>query len=107
MFRKGLVTTLFAGVASLALPAFAQSENPGRQDVAVQAFGSFVTGTTQDGVHNSVTNSGGVLASYRFFFSRHSGVEANYGYALNTQDYSTPTGLIDGINSYSHELSGA
>jgi opacity protein-like surface antigen len=34
-------------------------------------------------------------------------VEANYGYALNTQDYSTPTGLIDGINSYSHELSGA
>jgi outer membrane immunogenic protein len=107
MFRKGLVTTLFAGVASLALPAFAQSENPGRQDVAVQAFGSFVTGTTQDGVHNSATDSGGVLASYRFFFSRHSGVEANYGYALNTQSYSTPAGLIDGVNSYSHEVSGA
>jgi outer membrane immunogenic protein len=107
MFQKGLATTLIAGVAFLALPAFSQTENPGKQDVAVQAFGSFVTGTTQDGVHNSATDSGGVLASYRYFFSAHQGVEANYGYALNTQNYSAAGALIDGVNSYSHEVSGA
>jgi opacity protein-like surface antigen len=106
MFQKRLATTLVAGIASLALPAFSQTENPGKQDVAVQAFGSFVTGTTQDGVRNSATDSGGVLASYRYFFSAHHGVEANYGYALNTQNYSSDAGVF-GVNSYSHEVSGA
>lgn len=106
MFQRSLVAALAAGVASLALPAFSQTENPGKQDVTVQAFGSFVAGTTQDGVHNSATDSGGVLASYRYFFSTHNGVEANYGYALNTQNYSSDAGVL-GVNSYSHEVSGA
>jgi opacity protein-like surface antigen len=96
---------LLAGVASIA-PAYAQSEEPGRQDVAVQAFGSFVTSTTQNGVDNSATNSGGVLASYRFFFSKHHGVEANYGYALNTQNYTSSVGGV-GVRTNSHEISGA
>ena len=103
MFRKGLVTILVAGVASIAAPAYAQSEEAARQDVAVQAFGSFVTTTTHNGIDNSATNSGGVLASYRYFFSTHHGVEANYGYALNTQNYSSGSG----VRTNSHEISGA
>ena len=103
MFQKGLLTMLIAGVA---LPAYAQSEESGRQDVAVQAFGSFVTTTTQNGINNTATNSGGVLASYRFFFSEHHGVEANYGYALNTQSYTSPVGAA-GVKTNSHEVSGA
>lgn len=106
MFQKSLLTMLMAGVAAIALPMYAQSEEGGRQDVAVQAFGSFVTTTTQNGVDNSASNSGGVLASYRFFFSRHHGVEADYGYALNTQSYNGSTGAV-GVKSYSHEVSGA
>jgi opacity protein-like surface antigen len=70
--------------------------------VAVQASGSFVSSTTHNGVDNSATKSGGVLASYRFFFSKHHGVEANYGYALNTQSY----GAL-GVKTNSHEVSGA
>jgi outer membrane immunogenic protein len=105
MFRKSLFTMLVAA-ASITLPAYAQSEEGGRQDVAVQAFGSFVTTTTQNGIHNSATNSGGVLASYRFFFSEHHGVEANYGYALNTQTYTSPAGAT-GVKTNSHEVSGA
>jgi len=97
---------LMAGAASIALPVYAQSEEGGRQEVAVQAFGSFVTGTTQNGIHNDATDSGGVLASYRFFFSRHQGVEGNYGYALNTQSYSSPAGAV-GVKTNSHEVSGA
>jgi len=95
-----------AGAASIALPAFAQSEEAGRQDVAVQAFGSFVTTTTQNGIDNKATNSGGVLASYRYFFSQHHGVEGNYGYSLNTQKYLSGAGL-NGVNTNSHEISGA
>ena len=106
MLQKRLVITLFAGIASVAVPAFAQTEGPGRQDAAVQAFGSFVAGTTQNGIKNSASDSGGVLATYRFFFSKHHGVEADYGYALNTQNYSTPAGAA-GVKTHSHEISGA
>lgn len=106
MFRTRLATTLIAGIAALALPAFSQSENPGKSEVAVQAFGSFVTGTTHNGIENNASNSGGVLGSYRYFFSEHHGVEANYGYALNTQSYSLPAGAT-GVKAYSHEVSGA
>jgi len=107
MSQKSLLTMLMAGVASIALPAQAQSEGGrGPMDIAVQAFGSFVTTTTQNGTNNTATNSGGVLASYRYFFSTHSGVEANYGYALNTQSYISPAGAI-GVKTNSHEVSGA
>lgn len=102
MFQKNLLTILAAAVALIAAPAFAQSDEPGRQDVAVQASGSFVSSTTHNGVDNNATNSGGVLATYRFFFSKHHGVEANYGYALNTQSY----GAL-GVKTNSHEVSGA
>ena len=103
MFRKTFLTILIAGTASVALPAYAQTEEAGRQDVAVQAFGSFVTSTTQNGIDNKATNSGGVLASYRLFFNKHSGIEANYGYTENTQKY---TGAL-GVKTRSHEVSGA
>ena len=105
MFRKSFWMILMVGVASVALPAHAQSEG-GKMDVAVQASGSFVTTTTQNGFDNSATNSGGVLATYRYFFSSHQGVEANYGYALNTQKYVSGAGSL-GVNTNSHEISGA
>ena len=105
MFQRNLLTMLVAGVASVALPAYAQSDGPARQDVAVQAFGSFLTSTTQDGVHNSATNSGGVLGSYRYFFSKHHGVEGDYAYTLNTQTYSSTAGAI-GVKTHSHEMFG-
>jgi outer membrane immunogenic protein len=105
MFRNKIFATLLA-TATLAAPVFAQTENSGRQEVTVQAFGSFVSTTTHDGVDNSATDSGGVLASYRFFFTKHQGVEANYGYALNTQNYSSAAGTT-GIDSNTHEVSGA
>jgi opacity protein-like surface antigen len=105
MFRKSFLMWM-AGVASIALPVYAQSEGAGRQEVAVQAFGSFVTTTTQNLIDNSATNSGGVLASYRFFFSKHHGVEANYGYARNTQSYTSPAAAL-GVKTDSHEVSGA
>ncbi len=103
MFGKKLVTVLIAGVASMTLPAFSQEDvETSRQDVTVQAFGSFVKSTTHNGVENKATNSGGVLSSYRFFFNKYHGVEGNYGYSLNTQTYGST-----GLKTNSHEISGA
>ena len=106
MFGKRFAVTLVAGIASIAIPAFSQSEELGRNEESVQAFGSFLKGTTSDGVRNSATNSGGVLGSYRYFFNTHNGVEVNYGYALNTQNFTSSTGTV-GVKSYSHEVSAA
>jgi opacity protein-like surface antigen len=105
MFGEKFVITSILGIASVALPAFAQSEDS-RHEVSVQAFGSFVTSTNENGIENRATNSGGVLGSYRYFFNTHHGVEANYGYSLNTQNYGLANGLL-GVKSYSHEGSAA
>ena len=106
MFSKKFVIASFVSLASMALPAFSQSETPGKNEVSVQAFGSFVKSTTNNGIENKATNSGGVLGSYRYFFNTHSGVEANYGYSLNTQNYGSPSGVL-GVENYSHEISAA
>src|SRR5580704_10045870 len=106
MFAKNFVVTFFAGTIAMSLPVFAQEETTVyKNEASVQAFGSFVKSTTSNGVDESATNSGGVLASYRFFFTQHQGVEANYGYALNTQSYGLSDGPV-GVKTYSHEISG-
>jgi outer membrane immunogenic protein len=106
MFGKKKVITVTLGMAALGLPAFSQSEDPGKNEVSVQALGSFVESTTSDGIRNSATNSGGVLVNYRRFFNVHNGVEVNYGYALNTQNFLSPSGET-GVKTNSHEVSGA
>jgi opacity protein-like surface antigen len=104
MFGKKLAVTWIVVIASAALPVFSQSENPEKHEVSAQAFGSFVKSTTDNGIENKATNSGGVLGSYRYFFNARNGVEANYGYSLNTQSYRSTSGGA-GVRSYSHEIS--
>jgi opacity protein-like surface antigen len=106
MFGKKIIASLVASSALITLPAFSQSEEQGKNEVSVQAFGSFLKSSTDNGVRNSATNSGGVLGSYRYFFNAHSGVEANYGYSLNTQNFLSSSGTL-GVKSYSHEISAA
>jgi opacity protein-like surface antigen len=106
MFGRKNVITITLGIAATALPVFSQTEDPGKNEVSVQAFGSFVKSTTSDGIRNSTTNSGGVLVNYRRFFNVHNGVEVNYGYALNTQNFLSPSGE-SGVKTNSHEVSGA
>jgi outer membrane immunogenic protein len=106
MFKKKLVATWVVGIASAAVPAFSQSESPDKNEVSVQAFGSFVKSTTDNGIENKATNSGGVLANYRYFFDAHNGVEADYGYSLNSQIYGSTSGVL-GVKSYTNEISAA
>ena len=104
MSKVNSFLTLFATAVIVGLPAYSQEFS--RSEVTVQGMGSFVKETTQSGVQQKATKSGGVLAGYRFYFTKHIGAEVNYGYTLNTQKYRLTTGTM-GINSYSHETTAA
>ena len=107
MLRMKTIGAFVLGGALLSLPAFSQEENPQyKSEASVQAFGSFVKSTINNGAEQTATDSGGVLASYRFFFNKNHGVEVNYGHSLNTQSYGLSSGPL-GVNSHSHELTAA
>jgi opacity protein-like surface antigen len=106
MFRAKTFLGLMGSLALFSLPAFSQDEGYSRHEFSAQAFGSFVTSTNNNSVQQSATNSGGVLGSYRYFFNRNNGVEVDYGYSLNTQNYGF-SGDSFGVPSYSHEVSAA
>jgi opacity protein-like surface antigen len=102
MFKNQLATLTIA-TALTSLTAFAQEDYTRfKSEASVQALGSFVKQTTDNGVDQGATNSAGVLATYRYYFSRHQGVEANYSWRSNTETY---TGL--GVDTNSHEISAA
>jgi len=103
-----MMITFVAAVAALAVPGFAQSEENvvSRQDISVQAFGTFLETTTQNGIENKSNDSAGVLGTYRYFFTDHQGAEADYGFTQNYQYYGQP-GSLAGVKTYSNEIFGA
>ncbi len=94
-------TTIIA-ILLAAVPAFAQEEYS-KQEVSVQAIGSFVKSTWDKGVEQTASNSGGALANYRYFFNKNNGVEANYAFSSNTQSYSG----LGGVDTRNNEVSAA
>lgn len=101
---KTLTYSLFIA-AALTVPVMAQEET-GRMEFGVSAIGGFQSGSTGNGVSQSGTNSGGVLATSRFFFTQSQGVEVDYGYTRDTQQYNAPTGLA-AIQTDMHEFSAS
>lgn len=102
MFKKRFMTLTF-GAVLMSTAAFAQEDYTAyKSDFTVQALGSFVKQTTQDGIKQDASNSSGVLGTYRFWFNRHNGIEANYAWTENTQKYNT-----FGVDTNSHEVSAA
>ena len=102
MFKNRLATLTFGSVLT-SLTAFAQEDYTHfKSEASVQALGSFVQQTTQDGVQHGATDSAGVLGNYRYYFDRHNGVEVNYGWTSNTQNYNQV-----GVDNNSHEVSAA
>ena len=100
---KHRFATIALGTALMSLAAFAQEDYTRfKSEAAVQTLGSFVKETVQDGSRQVADNSPGVLATYRFWFNRYNGVEANYAWAPNTEKYDQL-----GVNTNSHEASAA
>src|SRR5271165_4126199 len=106
MRRKKSLVGLALGASLLCLPAFSQEEIVGRSEASVQMFGTFARSTTQDGINQTSRNSGGILASYRFFFAEHQGIEVNYGASRTTESYNFGSGP-QGVNANEHELTAA
>ena|ERR1700685_3699493 len=81
-----------AGLMSLGLLVTgAQAQEGNRSDITVSAFGSFQQSTSGNGVNQSGSESAGVLATYRYFFTDHQGVEVDYGFSRFDQQFSAPT----------------
>jgi opacity protein-like surface antigen len=80
--------SLFAGVISLGLlVSSARAQETYKNDATVSAIGSFEQSTSGKGINQSSTDSGGVLFTYRYFFTPHHGVELDYGYSRFSQQY--------------------
>ena len=100
---KSRLAALTITTVLTSLTVYAQEEYTRfKSEASVQALGSFVKQTTQHAVDQGASDSAGVLATYRYYFSRHHGVEANYSWTSNTQNY---TGF--GVDTNSHEISAA
>ena len=63
-----------------------------RNEVTVQGSGFFTQETTDGGITNKATNSGGVMAGYRFNLKNWLAVEGDYDYFRNHQTFSGSSG---------------
>jgi len=63
-----------------------------RNEVTVQGSGFFQKQTTNGGITNEASNSGGVMAGYRFNLKNWLAVEADYDYFRNHQNFVSSSG---------------
>jgi outer membrane immunogenic protein len=62
---------------------------PERFEAALSYMGSFPSAATGNGVHQGASSSGGVLADFRWLLSVHHGLEFDYGFTRDTEQYSS------------------
>lgn len=68
------------------LPALAQD---GNSEVSANFTGNFQRQASGEGLTDTPTYTGGMLANYRYHFNRYSAIEVNYGYSRFSQLYNT------------------
>lgn len=76
--------TIVALALALSLTASAQET---RSEVSVQGTGFFTKDSSNNGILNHASDTGGVLVGYRYNINRWLSAEGNYGWARNTQTY--------------------
>lgn len=103
---KGILSVSLAilGAFFVSTTAFAQVEQP--SEVSIQGIGLFTKSSEAAGIRQEATKSSGFLVGYSYQFNRWAGVEGNYGFSRNTQNYLASTGTT-GIQSNVHEFTGA
>lgn len=89
---------------SMATAALAQGS---RADISANLTGIFGQTVTGNGIQQTQTNSAGGLLSFRYFLKRYAGIEGNYGYSRNSQDYNFGFGNVLGVKAGMHEVTGA
>lgn len=63
-----------------------------KNEVTVQGSGFFQKQTTHEGITNEPSNSGGVMAGYRFNLKKWLAVEGDYDYFRNHETFQSSTG---------------
>ena len=101
--------TFLATVAAFLLfstTALAQVEQPSQ--VTIQGTALITKESTADSIPTThrTTKSGGLLVGYSYQFNSWAGVEGNYGYTRNTQNYFASIGQSS-IEADMHELTGS
>jgi len=84
--------------------AMAQVELPSQ--VSFQGTALVTKDTTEGTTSHRATQSGGFLLGYSYQFNRWAGVEGNYGYSRNTQNFIGLPGASS-IEADFHEITGA
>jgi len=100
MLRKSILLTLIL-LAVVALGA-AQEQ---RSEIAVQGTGFFTKDSSGQGVSQHATETGGLLVSYRYWFTRWVGAQADYGYDRNTQQFLSGSSLSR-VQANVHQVTG-
>lgn len=101
--------TLLAAAATFLVfstAAFAQVEQPSQ--ISIQGTALITKDTTSDSTStlNRATKSGGFLLGYSYQFNNWAGVEGNYGYTRNTQNFLGTFGQPS-VRSDMHEVLGS
>jgi len=84
--------TLIVPAIILILFGISSSAQEVRNEVTVQGSGLFKKQTTADGITNEPTNSGGVMAGYRFNLKNWLAVEGDYDYFRNSEKFLSSSG---------------
>jgi len=91
-------------LAAPAVPTFAQVEGPSQ--ITIQGTGLVTKDSNNQIPSNSVKSTGGLLVGYSYQFNKWVGVEGNYGYSRNNQNFATVTGTSS-LQTDFHEVTGA
>jgi outer membrane immunogenic protein len=75
-------------------------------DFTLSGSALFTNSANKNGVHREASTSGGLLASYRYYFSSWGGVELNYGHSSDTQSVQDSKGGVK-VSTDVHEVTGA
>jgi len=102
--KRSAIPLLVVLMISMTGVTLAQS---GHADISANLAGVFGQSVTGQGIQQTPTNSAGALFSLRYYLNRYAGVEANYGYTRNSQDYNFGFGNVVGVQSGVHEVTGA
>jgi outer membrane immunogenic protein len=94
-------------LGALMLSAAAGYAQESRQDVSVSGSVAFAPQITGNSVQKNTSMTVGLLASYRYLLTPRSALEANYGYAQNTQYYQVFGKAYGGIHVLQQEFSVA
>ena len=101
-----LKISVAAILVTLVLASAGLAQEDSKHAVSIQGTGSFTNDTTGNGITQRTTNSGGLLASYRYQINSLLSADGSYGYNRNTFKNSTSL-RTSNVQSNVHQVTGA